>query len=186
MKQSPVLPTHPCPSHPIPQSSTSSSSSFSPSISYPKRLPEWELEVGKAWKTYKSEVSSPTLLPISLFHAYPSFSEGKPFLTQTEITSLRLEIFYPKGGFTTESHLNQKFHWAVLNSTKGTETSVEGKFLREKGSTSWKGFGSHLCGHPWPHSDVQIVLGPSTGVGTVPGLGHPPLPRPASQSQLFH
>ena len=73
-------------------------------------------------------------------------------------------MFYPKGGFTTESHLNQKFHWAVLNSPKGTETSVEGKFLREKGSTSWKGFGSHLCGHPWPHSDVQIVLGPSTGV----------------------
>lgn len=95
-------------------------------------------------------------------------------------------MFYPKGGFTTESHLNQKFLWAFLNSPKGMETSVESKFLREKGSTSWRGFGSHLCGHPWPHSDVQIVLGPSTGVGTVPDLGHLPLPRPTSQSQLFH
>lgn len=60
--------------------------------------------------------------------------------------------------------MNQKFHWAVLNSSKGRETSVKGNFLRE-GSASWGGFQDHLCGQPCPHSDVQIVLGPSTGLG---------------------
>lgn len=32
------------------------------------------------------------------------------------------------------------------------------------------------------HSDVQIVLGPSTGVGAAPDSDHPPLPHPISHS----
>lgn len=119
--------------------------------------------------------------PISLFCVSIICGERQPFLTQTEITSLMLEMFYPKGGFTRESYLNQKFHWVVLNYSKGD--LCQG-FLRGIGSTSWGGFGSHQCGHPWPHSDVQSVLGPSTGVGAAPGLDHPPLLRLTSHSQL--
>lgn len=135
MKQSPMPPTHPCPSHPIPQRSTSSSC-FSLSISYPKGLPEWEPEAGKAWETlYKSEVSSPTPTPTPNFlisFVFTSVTRGKPFLTQTEVTSLMLQMFYPKGGFTAESYSNQRFHWAVLNSPMRRETSIEGVSQRER------------------------------------------------------
>lgn len=133
--------------YPISQGSTSSSS-FSPFISYTSGIPEWGPAVRKQ-RTHYTKVRWAPLLPmppaISLFCVSTVCGERQPFLNQTEITSLMLEMFYPKGGFTRESYLNQKFHWAVLSYSKGD--LCQG-FLRGIESTSWGGFGSHLCGHP--------------------------------------